>query len=281
MELDKTRIAIRERGFLDILDLALRTCREQLWPLALVSLLGVAPFFAVNLWLLNDAELWEILDPDAAGPELVSGWFGFIYVLLAMMLIELPFATAPITLFLGQITFSDRIDAKALLKDFLFSLPQLALYQLIPRMFLIPWFVTWFFPFVVWPYLNEIILLERNPWRKKRGSGDVGTLTRIPLLHTSNSADLMARAMTTALVAPLLTFSLWMSVWGVRCLLVEDWTFDPATATIYLQATLWVVVAFFAVVRFLSYLDLRIRNEGWELELRMRAEGARLTRQFA
>jgi hypothetical protein len=29
-------------------------------------------------------------------------------------------------------------------------------------------------------------------------------------------------------------------------------------------------------VRFLSYLDLRIRHEGWEVELLMRAEGLRL-----
>jgi hypothetical protein len=35
-----------------------------------------------------------------------------------------------------------------------------------------------------------------------------------------------------------------------------------------------------SVVRFLSYLDLRIRHEGWEVELRMRAEGAQLVRQL-
>jgi hypothetical protein len=29
------------------------------------------------------------------------------------------------------------------------------------------------------------------------------------------------------------------------------------------------------VVRFLSYLDTRIRNEGWEVELLLRAEASR------
>jgi hypothetical protein len=33
-------------------------------------------------------------------------------------------------------------------------------------------------------------------------------------------------------------------------------------------------VAFFAVVRFLTYIDRRIRLEGWEVELRLRALGA-------
>ena len=42
----------------------------------------------------------------------------------------------------------------------------------------------------------------------------------------------------------------------------------------------WVVVGYFAVVRFLAYLDRRIRCEGWEVELLMRAEAARLTRQL-
>ena len=34
------------------------------------------------------------------------------------------------------------------------------------------------------------------------------------------------------------------------------------------------------VVRFLSYLDLRIRHEGWEVELLMRAEALRLATQM-
>ena len=44
-------------------------------------------------------------------------------------------------------------------------------------------------------------------------------------------------------------------------------------------AAMWTVAAFFAVVRYLSYLDLRIRREGWEVELQVRAEAERLTRQ--
>jgi hypothetical protein len=43
---------------------------------------------------------------------------------------------------------------------------------------------------------------------------------------------------------------------------------------------MWTVAGFFAVARYLSYLDLRIRREGWEVELLIRAEGDRLTRQI-
>ena len=50
--------------------------------------------------------------------------------------------------------------------------------------------------------------------------------------------------------------------------------------SIYLPLATWLVLGYLAVVRFLSYLDLRIRGEGWEVELQMRAEASRLARQL-
>ena len=55
---------------------------------------------------------------------------------------------------------------------------------------------------------------------------------------------------------------------------------DGLSRMVMLQLAGWLVAGFFAVVRFLSYLDLRIRREGWEVELLMRAEEARLQRQW-
>ncbi|MBC7852732.1 MAG: hypothetical protein IAF94_04780, partial [Pirellulaceae bacterium] len=51
-----------------------------------------------------------------------------------------------------------------------------------------------------------------------------------------------------------------------------SWTFS---VFIY-PAAFWVVVAFYSVVRYLDYLDLRIRYEGWEVELLMRAEATKM-----
>ena len=56
--------------------------------------------------------------------------------------------------------------------------------------------------------------------------------------------------------------------------------FGAFVFTIYLQVAIWTVVHFFSVVRFLGYLDLRIRREGWEVELQLRAEAARMERQL-
>ena len=58
----------------------------------------------------------------------------------------------------------------------------------------------------------------------------------------------------------------------------EPWR--PETLRYSLPVAMWLVFAFFAVVRFLAYLDLRIRREGWEVELMMRAEHTRLIGQL-
>ena len=58
---------------------------------------------------------------------------------------------------------------------------------------------------------------------------------------------------------------------------------EPSAAgwLIETQLAFWIVAVYFSVVRFLSYLDGRIRNEGWEVELLLRAQRARLTRPVA
>ena len=56
---------------------------------------------------------------------------------------------------------------------------------------------------------------------------------------------------------------------------LNDWTPGPLMLTICMPMAMWLTAFFFTVVRFLNYLDLRIRHEGWEVELRIRAEAAR------
>jgi hypothetical protein len=77
-----------------------------------------------------------------------------------------------------------------------------------------------------------------------------------------------------------LFFSAWFSIWFLGGLLADDWQWGGIVYTLYYPLALWLVMGFFAVVRFLGYLDLRIRREGWEVELMMRAEAARLERQL-
>ena len=80
---------IRERSFLDLLDLALCVVRDRPVVLGATALAGIAPFAAFNVWLLSAED----------------SRFGLWIVLLLM---EVPWATAPLTLVLGDLMFGVR-----------------------------------------------------------------------------------------------------------------------------------------------------------------------------
>lgn len=272
MQLDKTQIAIRERSFPDLLDLSLHVIRRHAAPLAVAFLLGAVPFAVLNQWLLADY-LHDFDIDNAPSPP-------YFYWLLVLFIWEAPLAAAPITLYLGQALFSDQPSAARLGKDFLASLPQLIFFQVVIRGLLSVFFLFWPILYWVWPYLNEIILLERNPWRK-RGMYGTSTATRSSNMHSRNRGELFSRWLGSLLVGAALVAAVWAACWFLRLQLASKLEFDQSMYTVYLPAAIWLSLGYFAVVRFLSYLDLRIRTEGWEVELIMRAEGARLARQLA
>jgi hypothetical protein len=175
-QLDQNRIAIRERNYLEILDLTLRVIRAYPGLLAAALAAGVVPAMLLNAWLTAGA-----IGPDA---ETVPP-MGYMYGMFLLVFWEAPLATAAVTLVLGQSLFSDRVQAGKISRNFLASLPQLLLYQVLLRGILIPWILTWFLLLASWPYLNEIILLERNPLRRGR-SRRITTNRRMSALHSAS-----------------------------------------------------------------------------------------------
>ncbi|HVX09845.1 MAG TPA: hypothetical protein VHC22_01465 [Pirellulales bacterium] len=272
MQLDKTRIAIRERSFVDILDLALAVLREHAGPLTLCWLAGAIPAAALNHWLLGDMLFEDSLDPDDV--------IAYLFRLALLVCWEVPLATAPITLYLGQALFLERPSAGKVLKDFVASLTQMFLYQVLLRGAVIAMVILIPALFVFWPYLSEIILLERNPLRKTSPLG-TSTFSRSSNMHSRNRGELFNRWIGATLLGALLVFVFWRSLWFLVRELAGEAVDATSQFTIWLQVALWLVIGYFAVVRFLSYLDLRIRTEGWEIELLLRAEAARFTRQIA
>jgi hypothetical protein len=130
------------------------------------------------------------------------------------------------------------------------------------------------------PFLNEIILLERNPLRA-RSPGEMTVSRRSRLLHGPSSGDLALRWLSCSIVAVLLTLGVFGAFLFASWVFLNQWTPGPIMIQFFLPLAMWIVAGYCAVVRFLSYLDLRIRHEGWEVELRLRAEAARLTSQWA
>ena len=277
MQLDKTRIAVRERSYLDILDLALHVVWSYLAPLAIASAAGVAPMIALNYWLLGDMVVWS--EEYGSDPEFWSSATAYVLLQAMLIYVQMPLATAPASLLLGQAMFLESPGGWQIARDWLRSLPQLLLCQVLLRGLFLLLVVTAIIPFVAWPYLNEIILLERNRLFRRDPSSTT-TFRRSSYLHSNNTGDLFGRWLTSLLIGLPLAAAMFFSVGSIRSILVGDWRPD-LTLLIDFPIAAWTMVSFFTVVRFLAYLDLRIRNEGWEVELTMRAEAARLTRQWA
>ncbi len=265
MPLDQTRIVIRERGFGEVLGLAMQVIRAHPGGLLLAMVVGLLPFALLNGWLLAgilEEEIW--IDTPT----------GYWFALTCLMVVEAPLATAPITLYLGRMTFAGGVGIRSIAIDFIRSLPQMLWIQGLLRTLLLPVLLL---PYLTWPYMGELVLLERNPLLagKKR---QLTTLRRSRNLHAGSGGELFGRWLLAILAGGVMWIAL---AAGTLVMVVQLSGWEPtpfARHWVVYPATLWIVVGWMAVVRFLSYLDLRIRREGWDVELSMRAEAKRLER---
>jgi len=299
MQLDRTQIEIRERSMGEIMDLSLHVLvryggRILFW-------MGV---LAAPLMLLN----WLLIGFMAEPSYTRGNYAQYFWVMGVLVFLQAPFASSLAVLYLGPVLFDERPSAGRILKDFAGMFPRLAWSQFFRRGILAAWLLTLgiprnpltyergsFFPWAEFflvilvvsvvflrsfrTYVLEIILLERNPLAAKR-PGDITVSSRSANLHSFHSGDLFARWLASMCAA----FGLWVSVfftmWFMSGILFLDWDWGPGMMHVAAPLAMWLVAGYFTVVRFLSYLDLRIRLEGWEVELRMRAERARLERQL-
>lgn len=271
MRLDRIRIQIRPRGHLEALDLAVAVVRRHWIGLGVATAVGAAPFLAFNLWAFDEE------DVRVEGAAAVA-----FYAIV--LLFQAPWATALITLYLGQATFADRIQPRRIARDFARSLGQMFLFQGLLRGAILATCVGAPFALLFLKYLNEILLLERSP---------VGRVyRRLATFHGRIKARILGE---TAFDLALGVLSTLILVWGLRAL-VEIWSGDWSTGLIEFesadlllywfpvfsgpgQVAAWLAISFFTVVRFVSYLDCRIRREGWDVELKLRtaAQAARAT----
>ncbi len=272
MQFDSTRIVIRERSFPDIMDLALRVFRTHAGPLLAAFVLGITPFVVLNQLLLRGFR-------DPLHFEAVEHYLLY-YLLLAILIVwEMPLATAAATLFLGQAVFVGRPQPRQIAGDLVRALPQLLLFQVMIRGLLSALLVPWLILFGARPFMNEIILLERTPLRNDNPRA-LSTFQRAKLLHRNLEGWIVGRWIASVFMGTILWGSLLGSLWGLGFFLFHILYWEASVQPLVVELVTWTVIAFFTVVRFLGYLDLRIRREGWEVELLLRAEGARLARQI-
>ncbi len=251
---DRLLIQVRERSFLDLLDLTFQVLRERPLVLALAAMAGIVPCVAANYALEADP---------------VSSPFLFIWLLV----MEIPFATAPLTVVLGDLMFDMPVTPRRAAWAVLRGLPSLVFTQFVLRGVLLITIVG----YLVFPtrlaYLDEVILLERLRWFKAPGRATA-------LCRGQEGEYFLAWLGQIALG---LIFVLCFSIGSdamISVLFGDELSWSrPKTNGVsgfLFEASVWIAVAYFGTFRFLSYIDRRIRLEGWELELRLKAAGRAL-----
>ncbi len=293
MQIDKTNIAVRERGTLELFDLSLHVMRRYFGPLVVAVLIGVVPMALLNAWLMRGIYI-EFVSPETP--------FRYFWDMTLLVFVEAPLAGIPVTVYLGQALFVDQPKIRPMLRDLWKMLGQLLLYQVLYRGVLAAWLLmltvgnsatfqtgeVWLILLCLYlviirairPYLPEVILLERNP-RKARSSDAMTTRRRMSTLHSQSGGDLIVRYLAAAVTGSVVFVSLAASLWFFRGIMTNAEGFSRSIFSVYIPIAMWTTVGYLTVFRFLGYLDLRIRREGWEVELRMRVEANKLARQIA
>ena len=294
MELDQTNIVIRERGASETLDLSLFVLRENIGRLLLLLALGSLPFALANYLAVG----W-MLDVDSRDYDemtIFAYQVRHYFWMISLITIEAPLATVFITRYLGDYVFLGKLSTTVVVRDVVRRMGSLLYAQGIIRGGLL---VLVFALMIdsnnelyvaevlcalllmgnllvraVRPYINELLLLERNPIFFARPN-QLTAGVRSARLHRDDSSALN-RFLTGCAFGVVLALSLINLSYSLGAVLFVSSGVGPLLQHVVVPMSCWLAVGFVSVTRFLNYLNRRIEAEGWELELRVKAEAARL-----
>lgn len=258
MNPDRATIAIRERSLAELYDLALLAVRRRPWPPLLLVAIGAGPWMALDAWLLLG---------QGSRDEAWAMW----YPLLLLVAAQAPFAFAPLTAWMGEAMFSERPSLGAALRDGWRPWFTLLVGGAVRGLFAV-------FPLLLplWPaHLPEVLVLERQrllpAWRRAAAlRGAAGSATVVHLL-----AALLVGATAIWCLA-----GTWSALGGLL-LHADPWSFESwhlyaPGRSLLPHIALWLAAGWLAMVRFLWYIDLRTRCEGWAVDLELREAARRL-----
>ncbi len=303
MQLDKTAIVIAQRSAMDVVDLSLIVLRHYWQPIALLACVGILPFALIDfilLWPLCQYESLLIASRDVSGTSAYQ--WRYLWIVTSLILIQSPLALSPVTYFIGQAVFFERPTVKQVFAAvwhrfgaivWVLGVLRMSLIAFIPAilLFLTPVFQPEIeIPFFLMglcgtiylirgfrPFAAEILLLERCPvFRSKKRPDLFAYGQRSRWLHSSLYNELFGVHIAVNLVETLTAISISMSLTFLIGVLTGIWSWGFWMDLFLFPFTIWIVSTWGAVIRFLLYMNSRIRIEGWEIELRLKAEAQRL-----
>jgi hypothetical protein len=291
MRFDHTRITIRERTYAEVLDLALVILRHSGRKVALAMLPLVIVMALLNHYLIGWMASWDYFAYES---DFLP--YRFVWNMGLLVFLELPLVSAAATLYLGQYVFHEfpslrqawrelgSLSVPTVIYLFIWRGPLVAILLLwnaetnatySPQEF---WLFVWcFLQFLIRtirPFLNEIILLERHPMRAKTAN-QMTIRRRNMFFHSRKFSNIFGRSFNTAFIVILLAGAIAHGVLFLNGVFFNSWRWTPLLVNVAIPAAMWLAGILEAVVRFLDYLDVRIRDEGWEIDLRFRTEANR------
>ncbi len=296
MQLDRTHVVIRRRSLSEIGDLSLVMLRRYPAALFIGFALGALPWFIANAILLSWIPMtqWEYGFTD---DESTAELWRYTFWMITLVTLQSPAAGVVTTMYLGQAVFESQPTWRSVFKEtqklfprwfwvlgvMRFAIPAMVVcalrYQQPPN-----WFWDFFVPILFLgamaivrsnrPFLPEILVLEQCPIKATHDS----TITlgrRSRALHQPMASDLGGRFLTTSFLLFWILFSFVCSFVFLRVIASGVWDLDLFFYLAIIPLSLWLAAGISVFIRLLNYLDSRIRLEGWEVELAVRAEAIR------
>ncbi|EMI18140.1 signal peptide protein [Rhodopirellula maiorica SM1] len=296
MQLDRTHVVVRRRTLSEIGDLSLVMLRRYPSAIGIGFFAGAAPWALLNSLLLYWIPITES-DYGADDPDAVAEIWRYAAWMALLVVLQTPAAGVATTIYLGQAVFESRptwtsvfSDAKQYFWRWLWAIgvARWAIPAMAICLFRLgqpaDWFWDGMIPICILaaatlvrsnrPFLPEILLLEQCPLRSQTAT-DITVSRRSKALHQPMSSDLAGRFLASSFILFWIFMSVLCSMLFVRVIATGNPDWDLFFLTVMFPASLWLVAGVSVVMRLLNYLDTRIRLEGWEVELAIRAEAMR------
>ncbi len=297
MQLDQTHVVIRARTLTEISDLAMVMIR--CYPAAIIFgfAAGAVPWVILNAALLG----WIPIDQYRYATwdeEMSYGLIKYQIMMALLVFLQTPAAGVLTTIYIGQAVFESRPTWRSVFQE-----AKTAFWRWfwvlgvirgpLPMMFLMAltwgsyvesgsdyfWAITLAFAVAILrgnrPFLPEILLLERCPLSAKSKPEVITVKRRSGSLHRPITGELFGRFIAMAVMLSIFAMLGFYSLLWARGMLFGLWEWDAVVYLVLYPFALWAAAALSVVIRFLSYLDSRIRLEGWEVQLAVRAEAIR------
>lgn len=275
MRVEDCIVSVERRSLGGCIDLAFVFARQFALPLLSVTLCFAVPS-TLFVWFVTDSMRHDVLVPSVI-------IFAFFQTLCSGALV----ATV------GPQVFGVPISTKAALKGLFSRLIAYTFLGMLARLTGFCVLIPLLFVFAWCGHLPEVMFLERTPlnqvtqrlsWLGKGGgySRNLGRLITLAVFWAICAFGVF-RALdvvfSLAFNSPIFEGTIAAGPdWGAA--FVSKLIDDP-TLNVFVQISFWIVMPVIRLAWFFCYLDQRIRNECWDLELQYRVESSRLEEQMA